>query len=221
MPVLFTPSAQPGLRLDGDFGIGDGPRELFGGGRASLNLSYVTLNLGLGHTRQADFVWGGTAGINLVRGGARKYSLSLDGGYGKNTLLTSAGNEDRQEIPLGVGLALEPRVTGADVEPWIGVRAHVRRSTLGTSSGPTTKVGFGVSAGLNARTNVLTNIGIPIPNFGFHIAIDYLTIPEAFLAGRDKTFTFNFGLNYLIPIKGLPAHGIIGPKCNPFDPCGT
>jgi hypothetical protein len=64
---------------------------------------------------------------------------------------------------------------------------------------------------VNARTGVLTKVGIPLPGLGAHLSVDYVD------AG-GSAFTFNVGLNYLFEITGLPAHGIFGGECDPTDP---
>lgn len=209
MPVHFSPSAQPGIRLHGDFAGGDDPFETYFGGRATINLSLVTIAGGVG-SLDDEVVWGGTLSANVLRGAARNFSLSVDGGFGVNDV----DGRTTHEIPLGLGIAYEATMTGVDLEPWIGLRAHIRRTAVEelTDEPYSTRVGAGVSAGVNARS-------VFINNFGLHLAVDYLTITQPFGEGRDKTFLFNIGLNYLIPLSGLPPHGIIGASCSPFDPC--
>jgi hypothetical protein len=128
---------------------------------------------------------------------------------------------DIQDVPIGVGFALETAQPGLDLEPWLGLRAHVRRSEL-PSLGSETNVGLGISAGLNLRTAALTKIGLPLPGFGLHVSADYLAIPEPFTEGTDRSLIVNLGINYLFEIKGLPPYGIIGiGTCDPTspDPC--
>lgn len=209
LPVHFSPSAQPGLRVHGDFAGGDKPFETYFGGRASLNLAYAAVTAGIG-TLDGELVWGGTVAANLLRGGSRNWSLSIDAGFGTNDV----DETTHHEIPIGIGLAYEATVTGVDLEPWVGLRMHVRRTAVDFVPGATysTRVGGGVSAGANVRSDF-------IKNFGLHAAVDYLDISRPFGGGRDKVFLFNLGINYLIPLAGLPAHGIIPPACSPFDPC--
>ena len=209
LPVHFSPSAENGLRLFGDFALGDSPFEIYGGGRALLNLSYVSLGLMAGKRSDADAAWGANVALNLVRGSLRRYSLSIEGGYGDN--------EFSQDIPIGIGVALEVDQPAFALEPWAGLRAHIRRSDV-PALGRETNVGIGISAGLNASTGVLTKLGIPLPGFGLHLSADYLNIAQPFSEDRDGTLLFNLGLNYLFKMKG-PLHGLIPPPaCDPTDP---
>lgn len=216
LPVHFSPSAQPGLRLFSDFAFGDKPVRTYLGGRALLNLSYVSLGLAVGERSDADLAWGTNLALNIFRGPSRRFALSLEANYGEGGVGTGAAEIEVQEIPIGVGVALETAQPGVDLEPWLGVRAHVRRSRL-PSLAPETEVGLGVSAGVNLRSAVLTRIGIPLPGFGLHLAADYLTIPRPFAGGTSRSLTVNIGVNYLFEISGLPPYGIIG-TCDPTDP---
>jgi hypothetical protein len=216
LPVHFSPSAQPGLRLFSDLAFGDKPVRTYVGGRALLNLSYVSLGLALGERSDADLAWGTNLALNIFRGPSRRFALSLEANYGEGGVGIGAGKIDVQEIPIGVGVALEAAQPGVDLEPWLGVRAHVRRSRL-PSVAPETDVGLGVSAGVNLRSAVLTKIGIPLPGFGLHLAADYLTIPRPFAAGTSRSLIVNIGVNYLFEISDLPPYGIIG-TCDPTDP---
>jgi hypothetical protein len=219
LPVHFSPTAQPGLRLFSDFAFGDKPVRTYWGGRALLNLSYVSLGLAAGERSDADFGWGTNLALNIFRGPSRKFALSLEANYGEGAVDAGAGDIDIQEIPIGVGLALETAQPGLDLEPWLGVRAHVRRSRL-PSLAPETNVGLGISAGVNLRTAVLTKVGIPLPGFGLHLAADYLAIPRPYAEGTARSLIVNLGVNYLFEIGGLPPYGIIG-TCDPTapDPC--
>jgi hypothetical protein len=217
LPVHFSPSAQPGLRLFSDFAFGDKPVRTYVGGRALLNLSYVSLGLAVGERSDADFAWGSNLALNVFRGPSRRFALSLEANYGEGGVGAGAGEIDVQEIPIGVGLALEVDKPGVDLEPWLGVRAHVRRSRHPSAS-PETNVGVGVSAGVNLRSGVLTKLGIPLPGFGLHLAADYLTIPRPFAAGTARSLIVNIGVNYLFEIPGLPPYGIIG-TCDPTASC--
>jgi hypothetical protein len=216
LPVHFSPSAQPGLRLFSDLAFGDKPVRTYVGGRALLNLSYVSVGLAVGERSDADLAWGTNLALNIVRGPSRRFALSLEANYGEGGVGTGAAEIDVQEIPIGVGVALETAQPGVDLEPWLGVRAHVRRSRL-PSLAPETDVGFGVSAGVNLRSAVLTKIGLPLPGFGLHLAADYLTIPRPFVGGTSRSLIVNVGVNYLFEIPGLPPYGIIG-TCDPTDP---
>jgi hypothetical protein len=217
LPVHFSPSAEEGLRLFGDFALVDSPLRAYAGGRALLNLSYASLGLMAGDRGHADPAWGATLALNLVRGSARSYSLSVEGGYGDNRIEEDGVEVDVRDIPLGVGLALEVDKPGVVLEPWAGLRAHVRRSDI-PGAAPETKVGIGVSAGLNLTTRALTKVGIPLPGFGVHLSADYLNIPRPFTSGSSGSLLVNLGLNYLFPIKSLPRHGIIPRRCDPTDP---
>lgn len=219
LPVHFSPSAQPGLRLFSDFALGDKPVETYFGGRALLNLSYVSLGLAAGERSDADFGWGTNLALNVFRGPSRRFALSLEANYGEGGVGSGAGEIEIQDIPIGVGVALETAQPGLDVEPWLGVRAHVRRSRL-ASLAPETNVGLGISAGVNLRSAALTKIGVPLPGFGLHLAADYLAIPRAFAEGTERSLIVSLGLNYLFEIRTLPPYGIIG-TCDPTapDPC--
>jgi hypothetical protein len=217
LPVPFSPSAEEGLRLFGDFALGDSPVRVYAGGRALLNLSYASVGFMAGDRGRADPAWGGNLALNLVRGSARSYSLSVEGGYGDNGIQEGGVEVDVRDIPIGVGLALEVDKPGLVLEPWAGLRAHVRRSDI-PGAAPETNVGLGISAGLNLTTRALTKVGIPLPGFGVHLSADYLNIPRPFASGRSGSLLVNVGLNYLFEIKGLPRHGIIPRRCDPTDP---
>lgn len=218
LPVHFSPSAQPGVRLFSDFAFGDDPVRTYLGGRALLNLSYASLGLAVGERSEADFGWGANLALNILRGPSRRFALSVEAYYGEGGVDAGAAEIDVQEIPIGVGVALETAVSGVDLEPWLGVRTHVRRSRL-SSFEPDTEVGLGLSAGVNLRSAALTKIGIPLPGFGLHLAADYLAIPRPFEEGTSRSLIFNLGVNYLFEISGLPPYGIIGTDaCDPTDP---
>ena len=204
LPVNFSPSAQPGLRLFGDYAYGGGdPARSYWGARALLNLSYVSLGLLAGdRSGPADAAWGASAELNLLRGASKPVSLSVLGGYGDNDVVT--------DIPLGVGVALEVAQPGFDIEPWAGLRTHIRRTEL-PGLETETDVGLGISAGVNARTAALTKLGIPLPGLGAHLSLDYLNL-------GGSAFTLNVGLNYLFEIESLPPYGIFGGECDPTDP---
>jgi hypothetical protein len=219
LPVHFSPSAENGLRLFGDFAMGDSPFELYGGGRALLNLAYASVGLMAGKRGDADAAWGANVALNLVRGSLRKYSLSIEAGYGDNEVTENGVSVGAQDIPVGVGLALEVEKPGFVLEPWAGVRAHIRRSDV-PGMGTETEVGAGISAGLNAGSGVLPKVGIPLPGIGVHIAVDLLTMPRPFAGGSSGSFLVSLGLNYLFRLEGLPLHGIIPPpSCDPMSPC--
>lgn len=219
LPVHFSPSAETGLRVFGDFALGDSPFHLYGGGRALLNLSYVSLGLMAGKRGDADAAWGASLALNLVRGSLRRYSLSIEGGYGDNEIIADGVEVGARDIPVGVGLALEVDRAGLALEPWAALRAHVRRSDL-PGVGRDTEVGAGISAGLNAGTAVLPKIGIPLPGIGAHVALDWLIMPRPFADGSSSSLVLNLGLNYLFALDGLPLHGIIPPPaCDPTSPC--
>lgn len=216
LPVHFSPSAQPGVRLFSDFAFGDEPFQTYLGGRALLNLSYVSLGLAVGERRDADMAWGTNVALNLFRGASRRFSLSVEADYGENGVGGGGGGIEVQEIPIGVGVALETDIPGVDLEPWLGLRAHIRRSRVSILQ-PETNVGLGLSAGANLRSGILTKLGIPLPGFGLHLAADYLTIPRPFAEGTSRSLIVNIGVNYLFEISGLPPYGIIG-ICDPTDP---
>ena len=218
LPVHFSPSAQPGVRLFSDFAFGDKPVRTYLGGRALLNLSYGSVGLMVGERSDADLAWATNLALNIFRGPSRRFALSVEANYGEGGVDAPGADIDVQEIPIGIGLALETAQPGLDIEPWVGVRAHVRRSQL-LSLGSETNVGLGISAGVNLRTGVLPKIGIPLPGFGLHLAADYLTIPRPFAAGTSRSLIVNVGVNYLFEISGLPPYGIIGVgTCDPTDP---
>jgi hypothetical protein len=217
LPVNFSPSAQPGLRLFGDFAYGGDPGQSYWGGRALLNLSYVSLGFAAGDRGAARAAWGTTLELNLLRGASQPVSVSVLAGYGDNRLGENGAALDLTDIPLGVGVALEVTQPGFDIEPWAGLRAHVRRSDL-PGLDAETNLGIGISAGVNARTAALTKLGIPLPGLGAHLSLDYLTVPRAYVAGSDKSLILNVGLNYLLELKSLPPYGIFGGECDPTDP---
>jgi hypothetical protein len=219
LPVHFSPSAENGLRLFGDFAMGDSPFELYGGGRALLNLAYASVGLMAGKRGDADAAWGANVALNLVRGSLRKYSLSIEAGYGDNEVTENGVSVGARDIPIGVGLALEVEQAGFVLEPWAGIRAHIRRSDV-PGLGSETEVGAGISAGLNAGSGVLPKVGIPLPGVGAHIALDLLTMPRPFADGSSGSFVVSLGLNYLFRLDSLPLHGIIPPpSCDPMAPC--
>ena len=217
LPVHFSPSAETGLRVFGDVAFGDDPGRWYGGGRALLNLSYVSVGVMAGDRGGADFAWGGNLAVNLIRGSKRSYSLSVEGGYGENLVSADGLIVESRDIPIGVGIALEREKPGLVLEPWGGLRAHIRRSEAGTLD-PVTKVGIGLSAGLNLSSAALTKLGIPLPGFGAHVSADYLNIPRPFGQGSSGALLLNLGLNYLFSIDGLPLDGIIPVTCDPTDP---
>ncbi|HYC33376.1 MAG TPA: hypothetical protein VEB59_13905 [Gemmatimonadales bacterium] len=217
LPVHFSPSAETGLRLFGDFAFGDDPVRTYGGGRALLNLSYVSVGLMGGNRGDADFAWGANLALNLIRGSKRSHSLSVEGGFGDNRVVTDGLVVDSRDVTIGVGGALERDRPGVVLEPWAGLRAHIRRSESGNRD-PVTKVGVGLSAGLNLSSGALAKLGIPLPGFGAHVSADYLNIARPFGEGAAGALLLNLGLNYLFPIAGLPSDGIVPVTCDPTDP---
>jgi hypothetical protein len=167
-----------------------------------------------GHAAPA---WGTNLALNLVRGSARRYSLSVEGGYGNNGIREGGPEVDVRDIPVGVGFALEVDRAGLILEPWAGLRGHIRRSDI-PGVAPETNVGVGVSAGLNLSTRALRKVGIPLPGFGLHVSADYLNIRRPFGGDRSGALLVNLGINYLFRIKGLPPHGILPVRCDPTDP---
>jgi len=230
MPMPFSPSAQPGIRLFGDFAGGDNPFHTLLGARAQLNLAYVTLNVLLADRTAADAAWGGTFALNLLRGASRPLSLSIDAGYGTTTVDVDGRRIERRDVPIGVGVALEPQVPGVDFEPWAAARLLLRRSemdaTFENGGAPVVdnavqpvKAGLGLSAGVNVRTAVLTKIGLPLPGFGFHAALDLSSVPRASSGGSDTALLFDIGISYHFEFSAFPAHGIIPPPCDPTSAC--
>jgi hypothetical protein len=219
LPVYFSPSADNGLRLFADVAAGDSPFHFYGGGRALLNLAYVSVGVMGGLRGDADAAWGGNVALNLVRGSRRRYSLSIEGCYGRNQLEDDEISVETRDIPIGVGLALETEKTGVVLEPWVGLRAHIRRSEV-PGLGRDTEVGAGLSAGFNLGTDLLPKIGIPLKGVGGHVAVDWLTMPRPFADGSDGSLIVSLGLNYWLELKGLPLHGIIPPSsCDPTMSC--
>ena len=104
LPVNFSPSAQPGLRLFGDFAYGGDPGQSYWGGRALLNLSYVSLGFAAGDRGAARAAWGTTLELNLLRGASQPVSVSVLAGYGDNRLGENGAALDLTDIPLGVGV---------------------------------------------------------------------------------------------------------------------
>jgi hypothetical protein len=218
-PVHFSPSVDAGVDVQGEGG--GGSRGGFWSGRATTSLAYATIEAAVG--RGLDFgglAWGGSGALNLVRGSDRGYSLSVQGGYSRGRISTLQGVESRQDVPIGIGFAPEIRQwTGVNAEFWVGGRIHYRRTLLEPSRREASKVGVGVSTGLNLHSAALHKKFHFIPKgFGIHVAADYVALPRPFTAGREHSVSFAAGLGVLLPWERLPKHGLFPPKDSGLDP---
>lgn len=210
-PVFYSPSAEAGVRVSGDFAfpVFGGHGGIFYGGRALLNLSYMSIGLAVGRRPHSDLSWSGSASLNLVRGSSRRYSLSLESGYGRSVVGADPDETRIRDIPLGAAVALEVSRAGLDVEPWVGARVHTRRTAF--QGDAETRTGVGMSAGVNLGVDAATKIHLP--GLGLHVAVDYLRLPGVFGGARVSELKVGVGVNYQFNFWGMPLHGIIRPKC--------
>jgi hypothetical protein len=207
LPVHFSPGGRPGVIVAGDYALGGKPLEHYVGGRLIFDAAFVTVTGGVGKWGAASEVsWGGSAALNLIRGSMRPIAVSLQAGVGATTLDDTAQDAvDLLEIvPVGVGIGIDVMLAGIVVEPWVAGRIHVRRLRFdpATLAGDGTDVGWGVSTGIDARSAF-------IKNFGFHVAVDFRSVPEPNAVGRHKALLVNLGLRKHFRFMGWHNRGVI------------
>lgn len=213
VPVFFSPAFGTGVGVYGDFGIGLNDDAKFGtdaplayGGHVILGLSKFQIMGGATYvdTKTATFdkelSFGGNVGLTLFRTPASMVVVNVQAGAGYVKFLEGAAKITQWNFPVGVGLALNPPLVGAIVEPWIAPRAHLFRTSEGGTSD--TDIGFGVSGGINA--SLLLGIGA-------WAAIDWLTLKPGDATESVTPLTLGAGLSwkFSVPSLGIPG-GIIG-----------
>ncbi|UCF40464.1 MAG: hypothetical protein JSW43_12145 [Gemmatimonadota bacterium] len=213
VPVFFSPAFGTGVGVFGDFGMGLNDDAKFGadaplafGGHVIVGLSKFQIMGGATYvdtkttTFDKELSFGGNIALTLFRTPASMVVVNVQAGAGYAKFGTGADEYKELNFPIGVGLALNPPLVGAIVEPWIAPRAHIFRQTLaGTSQ---TEVGFGVSGGVNA--SLLLGIGA-------WAAVDWLTIKPEGATESLTPFVLGAGLSwkFSVPSLGIPG-GIIG-----------
>jgi hypothetical protein len=228
LPVFFSPNFGTGVAVYGDIGVGLSedaelaPGETPGavGGHMYVGTPLVHVMWGAAYvdpgapdsiTFEGSVSFGGNVALTLFRSPTSFLVLSLQGGVG---YVNFSDIETKYlDFPVGIGVALNAPAPSVSVEPWLGVRAHVRSTTVGAGSpllsgGLTqddfgTQVGFGLSGGIT--------LGLP-SGLGVWGALDWMTIkPYAGAAERASPFLLGGGilLKFHVPSLGIPG-GVFG-----------
>lgn len=212
-PVYFSPKAPVGLTLAVDFGttlqtkaggatLTTKPNHL--GARAILGLPIV--NVGLGGGVWNSDVPGADKETQLMASAAVKLfspplipvGIALQAGAGYLQVGSGATAVKSYSVPIGVGVAIKPPTPGLSVEPWVGPRVQLQRTSAGGAS--ETRVGVGVSGGVNA--------GMP-GGLGVHAALDWAQFAAKGTTPKVQTMVLGVGLHYTFTIPGLPMVPVI------------
>jgi hypothetical protein len=219
MPVYFSPKGGTGITLDGDFGrisstkiggVSTVNHPTAFGGRAYLGLPIVTLGVGVSvyDTKIANQVnatqYMGSAAFKVLGGPLVPLAVSLQAGVGYLKFGSGTGATKTVSAPVGLGFALNIPTPGASLEPWAAARLQVNSISTGggTTSVSQTRIGYGLSGGLN--------LGLPI-GLGLHVAADWSVfgakagslIPIAQV--KQEQLTIGVGVHYMIKLPGLPG----------------
>jgi len=219
MPVYFSPKGGTGITLDGDFGrvssnksngVSAANHPTAFGGRAYLGLPIVTLGVGVSvyDTKIVSQVnatqYMGSAAFKVLGGPLVPLAVSLQAGVGYLKFGSGTGATKTVTAPIGLGFALNIPTPGISLEPWAAARLQVNSisSGGGTSSVSQTRIGYGLSGGLN--------LGLPI-GLGLHVAADWSAfgakagslIPIA--TQKQELLTIGVGIHYMIKLPGLPG----------------
>jgi hypothetical protein len=213
MPVYFSPAFGTGVGVYGDFGMGLNDDAKFGtdapiayGGHVILGLSKFQIMGGASYVdtkvtgADKEISFGGNVGLTLFRTPASMVVVNVQAGAGYVKFGEGATAATLWNFPIGVGLALNPPVVGAFVEPWIAPRVQIFSTSVGDVSD--TDIGFGVSGGINA--NLLLGIGA-------WAALDWLTVKPGTSTESVSPMRLGVGLSwkFSVPSLGIPG-GIIG-----------
>jgi hypothetical protein len=228
LPVFFSPNFGTGVAVYGGLGVGlNEDAELFPGETPWAVGGYMYVGTPLVHvmwgaayvdpaapdsiTLEGSVSFGGNVALTLFRSPMSFLVLNLQGGAG---YVNFSDIETKYlDLPIGIGVALNAPAPSVSVEPWLGVRAHVRSTTVGANSpllsgGLTqddfgTQVGFGLSGGIT--------LGLP-SGLGVWGALDWMTIkPYAGATERASPFLLGGGIlwKFRVPGLGIPG-GLFG-----------
>ena len=219
-PVYHNPGHGTGVTLGADIGIGandDAKKLALGetpvayGVHITLGLPVVTITAGLNVVdlkgpRDTEVAVGGNLALTLFKAPMTPIVIDLQAGVGyvKFDAAGALATETKiVDVPIGVGLGINVPNPSVSFEPWIAPRIHIRnvRTTdlifLGTNNVDETKIGFGVSGGIN--------LGLPM-GLGFHAAVDWMTIDNV-VGMSESPVVFGFGIHYKfnVPSLGIPG----------------
>jgi hypothetical protein len=228
VPVFFSPNFGTGVAVYGDIGVGlsddaelvPGDTPWAAGGHLYVGTplvhfmggaAYVEPNAPDSISFKGAVSFGGNVALTLFRSPMSFVVLNLQGGAG---YVNFSDIETKYlDFPVGIGVALNAPAPSVSVEPWLGVRAHVRNTTVGAGSpllsgGLTqddfgTQVGFGLSGGIT--------LGLP-SGLGVWGALDWMTIkPYDGAAERASPFLLGGGILWKlrVPSLGIPD-GVFG-----------
>jgi hypothetical protein len=228
MPVFFSPNFGTGVALFGDVGVGlsedaelvPGETPWAAGGRVYVGTPLVHVAGGAAYVEpsapdsisfRGSVSFGGNVALMLFRSPTSFIAVSLQGGAGYVNF--SDVETKYLDFPIGIGVALNAPAPSVSVEPWLGVRAHVRSTTVGAGSpalggGLTqddfgTQFGFGLSGGIT--------LGLP-SGLGIWSALDWMTIkPYSGASESASHFLLGGGLlwKFRVPSLGIPG-GLMG-----------
>ncbi len=213
-PVYHSPGHGTGVTLGADIGIGanDDAKLVAGetpvayGGHITLGLPVVTITAGLSVVDpkgplDTEVAFGGNLALTLFKAPMTPIVIDLQAGVGYVKFDAAGGALENKivDVPIGVGLGINVPNPSVSFEPWIAPRIHLRnqRITVLGITADETKVGFGVSGGVN--------LGLPM-GLGFHAAVDWMTIDNA-VGVNLSPVVFGFVIHYKfnVPSLGIPG----------------
>lgn len=220
MPVHFSPNFGTGVALYGDIGVGlsegaelvPGETPWAGGGRVRVGTPILQFMAGAAYVEpnapdsigfKGSVSLGASAALTLFRSATSFFALSLQGGAGYVSF--SDIEAKYLDVPVGIGVALNAPAPSVSVEPWLGVRLHVRHSAVGAGSpllsGGLTPDAFGAQLGFGLSGGI--TLGLP-SGLGVWSALDWMTIkPYAGAAERVSPFLLGGGLLWRFRVPSL------------------